>query len=99
MNGYVSREPPGIRDFIETEPIVRLLYHIKGITPGNVSTDMNSLDPSALSHYNIKYVIVHRENLTQQQVYLVDTLFKNASKGAPIVYEDGPMVVYATSDT
>jgi len=48
-----------------------------------------------LSNYNIKYVIVHRENLTQQQIDLVQALFENASKGAPVVYEEGPMIVYA----
>jgi len=97
VNGYVSREPPGIWRFIETEPVVRFLYHISGVKSDNVPANITSLDPSALSRYNIKYVIVHRENLTQQQVYLVDNLFKNASKGAPVVYEDGPMVVYAIS--
>jgi hypothetical protein len=97
VNGYVSREPPGAQQFIETEPVARLLYHIQEIVPGNVSTNTTGLDPSVLSSYDIKYVIVHRENLTPQQVYLVNMLFKNASKGAPIVYEHGPMIVYATS--
>lgn len=97
VNGHVSREPPGSLHFIETEPVVRLLYHIQGTQPGNAAVNTTSLDPSVLSLYNIKYVIVHRENLTQQQINLVDTLFKNASRGAPIVYEDGPMVVYATN--
>lgn len=97
VNGYVSREPPGIWHFIMTEPVVHLLYFIGAVKSGDASVNTTNLDPSVLSRYNIKYVIVHRENLTQQQVYIVDTLFKNASKGAPVVYEDGPMVVYATS--
>jgi hypothetical protein len=40
------------------------------------------------------YVIVHRENLTKQQINLVQALFEKASKGAPVVYEDGSMIVY-----
>ena len=51
-----------------------------------------------LSHYNIKYVIVHRENLTQQQISLVQTLVAKASKGVPIVYEEGPMIVYGLNE-
>jgi hypothetical protein len=97
VNGYVSREPTGVWRFIETEPVIRFLYHIREVKADKVPVNITNLDPSALSRYNIKYVIVHRESLTQQQVYLVDNLFKNASKGAPVVYEDGPMVVYATS--
>jgi hypothetical protein len=48
-----------------------------------------------LASYNIKYVIVGRENLTLQQINLVQALFGKASKGAPVVYEEGPMIVYA----
>jgi len=40
-------------------------------------------------------VIVGRENLTLQQINLVQALFGKASKGAPVVYEEGPMIVYA----
>jgi hypothetical protein len=98
VNGYVSREPPGSLHFIETEPVVHLLYHIQGTQPGNVAVNTTSLDPSVLSHYNIKYVIVHRENLTQQQINLVQALFGKASKGAPVVYEEGPMIVYALNE-
>ena len=93
VNGYVSRTPPGSLQFIETEPVVSLLSNIQTMKSGPVNT--TSLDPSVLSSYNIKYVIVHRENLTPEQINLVDTLFKKASKGAPVVYEEGPMIVYA----
>jgi hypothetical protein len=95
VNGYVSRTPPGSLHFVETEPVVGLLSNIQDMKSGNLSINMTGLDPSVLASYNIKYVIVHRENLTQQQINLVDALFKNASKGAPVVYEEGPMIVYA----
>jgi len=95
VNGYVSRTPLGSLQFINTEPVVRLLSNIEGTQPGNVTVNTTSLDVSVLSNYNIKYVIVHRENLTQQQIDLVQALFENASKGAPVVYEEGPMIVYA----
>ncbi|MGZ4885987.1 MAG: hypothetical protein ACXV5C_11750 [Halobacteriota archaeon] len=98
VNGYVSREPPGSLHFIETEPVVRLLYHIQETQPGTVAVNTTSLDPSVLSRYNIKYVIVHRENLSQQQINLVQALFGKASKGAPVVYEEGPMVVYVLNE-
>jgi hypothetical protein len=94
VSGYVSRLPPGSLHFIETDPVVRFLYNIQGIKPG-AAVNTTSLDPSELSRYNIKYVIVHREDLTQAQINLVQALFKKASKGAPVVYEEGPMIVYA----
>jgi hypothetical protein len=96
VNGEVSRTPPGSLQFIETDPVVRLLFNIQGIKPG-AAVNMTGLDPSVLARYNIKYVIVHRENLTQQQINLVDILFGQASKGAPVVYEEGPMIVYAVN--
>jgi hypothetical protein len=94
VNGHVSRLPPESLHFIETDPVVRLLYNIQGIKSG-AAVNTTSLDPSELSRYNIKYVIVHREYLTQQQISLVQALFDKASKGAPVVYEEGPMIVYA----
>ncbi len=94
VNGYVSRTPPGSLEFIETEPVVRLLINIQEIKPG-AAVNTTGLDPSVLARYNIKYVIVHREDLTQQQINLVQALFDKASKGAPVVYEEGPMIVYA----
>jgi hypothetical protein len=97
VNGNVSRTPDSALRFIETEPTVHFLFHLQEYNRGNTAADLRDLDPSALSHYTIRYVIVHRDYLTQQQVYLVDALFKNASQGAPIVYEDGPMIVYAIS--
>ncbi len=93
VNGYVSRTPSGSWHFIATEPVVLLLFNIQEIKPG-AAVNMTGLDPSVLARYNIKYVIVYREDLTQQQINLVQALFKNASKGAPVVYEDGPMIVY-----
>jgi hypothetical protein len=94
VNGYVSREPPESLQFIETEPVVRLLYHIQGTQPGK-AVNTTGLDPSVLARYNIRYVIVHREDLSQQQINFVQALFEKASKGAPVVYEEGPMIVYA----
>jgi hypothetical protein len=94
VTGEVSRTPPESLQFIETQPVVRLLVNIQKIKSG-AAINMTGLDPSVLSSYNIKYVIVHRENLTQQQINLVEILFGQASKGAPIVYEDGPTIVYA----
>jgi hypothetical protein len=94
VNGHVSRLPPESLHFIETDPVVRFLYNIQGIKSG-AAVNTTSLDPSELSRYNIKYVIVHREDLTQQQISLVQALFDKASKGAPVVYEEGPMIVYA----
>jgi hypothetical protein len=67
VNGYVSRTPPGSLQFIETEPVVNLLSNIQDMKSGNLSVNTTSLDPSVLSSYNIKYVIVHRENLTQRK--------------------------------
>ncbi|MGZ4947086.1 MAG: hypothetical protein ACXV5N_11975 [Halobacteriota archaeon] len=94
VNGYVSHTPPESLRFIETEPVVSLLSNIQTTKPG-ATVNTTSLDPSVLSGYNIKYVIVHRENLTQPQINLVQALFGKASKGAPVVYEEGPMIVYA----
>ena len=58
MNGYVSREPLGIWYFIITQPVVCLFYNIQGTKPGDAALNTTSLDPSVLSRYNIKYVIV-----------------------------------------
>lgn len=93
VNGEASRTPPGSLQFIETDPVVRLLFNIQEIKP-NATVNTTGLDPSVLARYNIKYVIVHRENLTQKQINLVQELFEKASKGAPVVYEEGPMIVY-----
>lgn len=97
VNGYVSHTPPESLRFIETEPVVSLLSNIQTTKPG-ATVNTTSLDPSVLSGYNIKYVIVHRENLTQPQINLVQALFGKASKGAPVVYEEGPMIVYALNE-
>lgn len=96
VNGYVSREPPQARQFIETEPVARFLYHIQDITPNNTSVNVTDLNPSVLSHYNIKYVIVHQESLTPRQVGLIVRLFNNTPQETPLIYKEGPMIVYAT---
>lgn len=96
VNGHVSRTPPSALDFIDSEPVANLLFHIQDFNTSNVPANVTELNPSTLSRYSIKYVIVHSEYLTALQTKLIDELFRNSTDTYPVVYEDGPMIVYGT---
>ncbi|MGZ4891723.1 MAG: hypothetical protein ACXV2B_05635, partial [Halobacteriota archaeon] len=74
VGGYVSREPPNARQFVEKQPSAHFLSLIQFMS-NNVSVNASYFNPSALAQYNIRYVIVHQEHLTPHQVDLVTTMF------------------------
>lgn len=103
--GYVSRTPFSVQEFIGNTPLIRELslnslpYQTNQTWYGK--PEINADDPylienglKILKEYNIKYVVVHKDDPTPQVFENVSTLLKNIFKREPMKYEKDNIFVY-----
>lgn len=97
VGGWASREPESVLNFLDNTPlIVDLCYPSAG---NALSYNLSEIGLSVLSHYNIKYVILHRSvareffgaSGSSRVEFMLDSVFNHGEK----VFDDGEVVVYA----
>lgn len=89
VGGFVSRLPPYTLDFLNS-PLIGELACLDEV--GEVNKDRLREGIALLKLHNVRYVIVHRDYLANQQFKRVETLLKEA--GLRIVYDDEIVIAY-----
>ena len=101
IGGYVARIPQSSLIFIKSTPIIDELIQVSGssqsIWPDNSFQNITSDGQDVLNHYNIRYVIVHKNQMTQTQFNTVNSILVKTLKEKPIEYENDSMIVYSVS--
>ncbi len=94
VGGQEARIPAASQEFEANTPYVSQLTYMANDTGDIFDQNVTDIGSSILQYYNIRYVIVHRDYLTEEQLRNV-TGFLNATPGLEAAeYSDGNMSVY-----
>jgi hypothetical protein len=92
VGGYLSRTPKYASDFVENTPIVSDYWNLHP-TSDILNQDLAKIGSSLLDYYNIRYVIIHKQELNQTELAYIENLSKNIFNDSPF-YDDGEIEAY-----
>lgn len=96
VGGHAARIPIDARNFEKDTPFIReMTYFNKQQATQDILNQNNSVNIIAtLNYYNIRYIILHKEFLTETDMdYIQNSLPSPINKSTP-VYNDETMIVY-----
>lgn len=99
VGGQVARTPANARDFERNTPFVRELTFAEMPRNDIVNQSVFSIGNSILKYYNIRYVVLHKDFLTHEQLENEQLILNRCIPILPKVYEDDMLVVYAQNRT
>lgn len=93
VGGQVARTPTGARDFEMNTPLINELTFFrpfKDIT----NQDISKIGLSILNYYNIRYVILHKNYMKNEEINYTNNLLQSSLKLNPIIDEKNSMLIY-----
>jgi len=96
VGGQYSRIPQNAWDFQQNTPLIREFLPMwqRGCEQDILNQDVREVGESILNYYKIRYVILHREYMTEEEIQFASDLLRLTLRKQPVVYEDGQLVVY-----
>jgi hypothetical protein len=98
VGGYAARYPPNVNNFQSETPLIKELKYYSLGTKNILQEDVNDIGTSVLNAYNIRYVIVHKNQLSGEQLEFVSDLLNKTLKTEPDVYAEDELIVYRVPD-
>lgn len=98
VGGYAARYPANVSDFQRKTPFIKELQYYSLGTKDILQEDVTDIGTSVLNANNIRYVIVHKNQLSSEQLEFVTNLLKKTLKTEPDVYEEDELIVYRVPD-
>jgi len=98
VGGYAARYPANVRDFQRTTPFIKELQYYSLGTKDILKEDVTDIGTSVLNANNIRYVIVHKNQLSSEQLEFVTDLLNRTLKTEPDVYDEDGLIVYRVPD-
>jgi hypothetical protein len=98
VGGQVARTPQGARDFEMNTPLINEITYIK---PINDILNQNTMEvgTSILNHYNIRYIVIHRSYLKNEDIQFLLPLINQTINNTPKVYGKDSIIVYQADKT
>lgn len=94
VGGYAARYPQNINDFQQNTPFVRELTYSQ-YQDDILRGDLTENGASILNANNIRYVILHQDQLSEEQTYSANDLLKKTLKSEPEVFPEDGLIVYS----
>ncbi len=94
VSGYAARYPSNAHHFQKYTPFVRELTYL---TPSVdiLTQDIAHIGTSVLNYYNIKYIVIHPTQLSQENIAHVTQLLESTINTEPIIYENDSIIIYS----
>lgn len=97
VGGQVARTPQGARDFEMNTPFINEITYLKSINDV-LTQNTTDIGTSILNHYNIKYIVIHRNYLKNEDLQFILPLVNQTLDSTPRVYEKDSMIVYRVGE-
>lgn len=97
VNGYVSRTPESATKFMTSTPMIsQLVSQSDSLIPEGDILEQNLTDvgSSILSYYNIRYVVLHTDRISDKQFNYKNTLLHESIRQDPQIFENDHIIVY-----
>lgn len=98
VGGYSARYPANVGDFQRKTPFIKELQYYSMGTKDILQEDVTDIGTSVLNANNIRYVIVHKNQLSSEQLEFVTNLLNKTLKTEPDVYDEDGLIVYHVPD-
>lgn len=98
VGGYAARYPANVSDFQRKTPFIKELQYYSLGTKDILQEDVTDIGTSVLNANNIRYVIIHKNQLSSEQLEFVNDLLKETLKTKPDVYTEDGLIVYRVPD-
>lgn len=98
VGGYAARYPPNINKFQSETPLIKELKYYSLQTEDILQQDITDIGTSVLNTYNIRYVIIHKNQLSSEQLEFVNNLLEETLKTEPKLYAEDGLIVYRVPD-
>jgi hypothetical protein len=98
VGGYSARYPANVSDFQKNTPLIKELQYYSLGTKDILQKDVTDIGTSVLNANNIRYVIVHKDQLSSEQLEFVTNLLNNTLETEPDVYDEDGLIVYHVPD-
>jgi len=93
VGGQAARAPEYVGEFERTNPFIEGITFLKPVSPDIINQNLSETGNSILSHYHIRYVILHMNFLTDDQHNIVNNTL-SSSLGQPTIYLNDSLIVY-----
>jgi len=97
VGGYVARNPSYALDYLYNTPVIREL-NFPELPPDILRQDLSEVGPSLLNHYDIRYIILHRNYMTPEMFHQVDGFISDVLR-IPLDYQDANIRRYRIIET
>jgi hypothetical protein len=98
VGGYAARYPANVSDFQRETPLIKELQYYSLETKDILQQDVTEIGTSVLNTNNIRYVVIHKDQLSSEQLNFVNNLLKNTLKTEPNIYDEDGLIVYHVPD-
>jgi hypothetical protein len=93
VEGQVARVPADAWDFQKNTPLIRQLT-FNDSSNDILNQNVSEIGESVLNYYNIRYVILHTQYMTQNQLDFSNDLLQSTLKEKPDIYDEDNLIVY-----
>lgn len=94
VGGYAARYPANVSDFQTQTPFIKELQHYSLGTQDILQQDVTEIGTSVLNANNIRYVIIHKDQLSNEQLSFLTDLLARTLKTEPETYDEDQLIVY-----
>lgn len=98
VGGYAARYPANVSDFQRKTPLIKELRYYSLGTKDILQENVTEIGTSVLSANNIRYVIIHKDQLSGEQFEFVNDLLNKTLKTEPDIYAEDELIVYRVPD-
>lgn len=98
VGGFAARYPANISYFQSNTPFIRELNYYSLQNNEILEQNITEIGTSVLKANDIRYVILHRDQLSSKELHFTNELLKKTLKTEPCVYPEDGLVVYQVPD-
>lgn len=98
VGGYAARYPANVNNFQRDTPLIRELKYYSLQTKDILQENATQIGTSVLNAYNIRYIILHKNQLSDKQLNFANDLLKKTLKTEPDIYAEDGLIVYRVPD-
>ena len=96
INGYASRTPDYVMTFVSSTPLISHLIFLsnEAVYDDILHQNLTRVGSSILNYYNIRYIILHKDRMTAEQLDFASSLLRRTIDEEPVIYEPDSMIVF-----
>jgi hypothetical protein len=94
VGNWAARFPANARDFEKNTPVIHELTYLQPFNKDILNQNINQVGTSILNYYNISYIVLHKNYMSDKEVNLTETFIQKTLNAERKPYEKDSLIVY-----